>query len=293
MGRQAIFINDKEITEDSAPYFIAEIGINHNGDLQIAKRLIDAAFAIGWDCVKFQKRNPDLAVPEAQKNVMRSTPWGEMTYLEYKKRIEFEMEAYDYIDRYCREKPIDWTASPWDLPSLEFLLKYDVPFIKVASAANGNDELLMAACKSGKPIFMSTGMCTQEELDHSVSMLEKYSSGNYVLMHTNSTYPADNEKLNLNYIKTLKERYHCSVGYSGHEQNLEPTVVAVALGARVIERHVTLSHDMWGTDQKASLEINAMDMLFKRCRSIFQSLGSGDKTLDEDEMAVRRKLRGS
>lgn len=286
-----IKLGSKIVGDGEEPYFIAEIGINHNGDINVAKRLIDASYAIGWDCVKFQKRTPDIAVPDSQKNVMRSTPWGEMTYLEYKKRIEFEKSEYDYIDDYCKEKPISWTASPWDMPSLEFLLNYDVPFIKLASATNGNIELIKAACKSGKPILMSTGMCTQEELDKAVSVLEDYSNGEYALMHTNSVYPAPIDNLNLRYITTLKERYNCVVGYSGHEQNLEPTVAAVTLGANIIERHVTLSHNMWGTDQKASLEINAMFMLYHRCIDIIKMMGDGEKKLEEDELAVRKKLR--
>ena len=286
-----IDLNGRKVGEGCKPYFIAEIGINHNGDIGIAKRLIDASFAIGWDCVKFQKRTPEMAVPDDQKNVMRQTPWGEMTYLEYKKRIEFGKEEFDYIDEYCRYKPIEWSASPWDIPSLEFLLQYDIPFIKLASATNGNNELIKRACASGKPILMSTGMSTQEEIDKSVSVLMDFSKGNFALLHTNSVYPAPIDKLNLRYIQTLKDRYHCVVGYSGHEQNLEPTVAAVTLGADIVERHVTLSHDMWGTDQKASLEINAMYMLYHRCIDIGKMLGDGRKRLDEDELKVRKKLR--
>lgn len=292
MALQEIKLGERTINAGSMPYFIAEIGINHNGDLQIAKRLIDASFAIGWDCVKFQKRDPDIAVPESQKNVERDTPWGRMTYLEYKKRIEFGKREYDIIDEYCNYKPVSWTASPWDIPSLEFLLQYDVPYIKLASASNGNVELIKAACKSGKPLLVSTGMCTQEELDRTVSILENESKGNYILLHTNSAYPAIGAHLNLKYINTLQKRYNCIVGYSGHEQNLEPTVLAVALGAKVIERHITLSHDMWGTDQKASLEINAMYMLYQRCMSILSTMGSGEKELFEEEKMVREKLRG-
>ncbi len=290
MGTE-ILLGGKPVGEGHEPYFIAEIGINHNGNLNIAKRLIDASYAIGWDCVKFQKRTPDIAVPENQKNVIRQTPWGEMTYLEYKKRIEFGKREYDYIDNYCAEKPIAWSASPWDIPSLEFLVQYDIPFIKLASATNGNFDLIKRACDSGKPIIMSTGMSTQEELDKAVSVLENYSNGNYALLHTNSVYPAPIDSLNLNYIKTLKERYGCVVGYSGHEQNLEPTVAAVTLGASIVERHVTLSHDMWGTDQRASLEINAMFMLYHRCIDIQRMLGDGEKKLEDDELKVRRKLR--
>lgn len=288
---KCIQLGNRIVGDGQRPYFIAEIGINHNGDLNIAKRLIDASYAIGWDCVKFQKRTPDLAVPEEQKNVPRQTPWGEMTYLEYKKRIEFGKEEYDYIDSYCKEKPIYWSASPWDIPSLEFLLQYEIPFIKLASATNGNIDLIKRACESGKPILMSTGMSTQEELDKAVSALEDYSNGNYALLHTNSVYPAPVDQLNLKYIQTLKKRYGCVVGYSGHEQNLEPTVAAVTLGADIVERHVTLSHDMWGTDQKASLEINAMYMLYHRCIDIKKMMGDGEKKLEEDELKVRKKLR--
>ena len=160
---------------------------------------------------------------------MRDTPWGRMTYLDYKKRIEFGKEEYDYIDKYCKEKPIDWTASPWDIPSLEFLLQYDVPFIKIASATFTNDEILIKAAQSGKPVVMSTGMSEWEEIDHAVDILEKYASGGYVLMHTNSSYPAKHENLNLNIIKSFRDRYKCLVGYSGHEEDIEPTVAAAVL----------------------------------------------------------------
>lgn len=291
-GKKKINLNGYEISELSKPYMIAEIGINHNGDLQIAKKLIDAANACGWHAVKFQKRVPDIAVPEEQKSVMRDTLWGRMTYLEYKKRVEFEKEEYDYIDRYCNEKPIDWTASPWDMPSLDFLLQYDIPFIKIASATMTNDELLTKAAQSGKTIVLSTGMSELKEIDHAVDILEKHSEGNYILMHTNSVYPAEHKDLNLNVIKTFKERYNCLVGYSGHEQDLEPTVTAVVMGARVIERHVTLSHNMWGTDQKASLEVAAMSMLAGRIRTIDEMMGDGNRTVGEAELSVRKKLRG-
>lgn len=292
MANKEIKLGDKIINAQSRPYLIAEIGINHNGDMQIAKKLIDAANATAWDAVKFQKRCPDIAVPEAQKSVMRDTPWGRMTYLEYKKHIEFEKPEYDVIDRYCADKPIAWSASPWDMPSLEFLLQYDIPFIKIASATNDNKDILIEACKSGKPLIVSTGMSTLEEIDVTVDLLEKYGNGDYILLHTNSSYPAKEEELNLMVMNTLKERYQCLVGYSGHEMNLEPTVVAAALGAKVIERHITLSHDMWGTDQKASLEIHAMDMLQKRINSVVQAVGDGEKRIYEGEMGARQKLRG-
>jgi len=292
MALQEIMLGDYLINEESFPYVIAEIGINHNGDLQIAKKLIDAANACLWDCVKFQKREPDIAVPEAQKNVMRDTPWGQMPYLEYKKKIEFGKAEYDYIDAYCKEKPIAWTASPWDIPSLEFLLEYDVPFLKIASASNANNEMLKLACKSGKPLLVSTGMSTLTEMDGLVNFLEKHSAGKYILMHTNSAYPAPAADLNLRMITTMKERYHCLVGYSGHEMDLEPTVVAVSLGAKVIERHVTLDHNMWGTDQAASLSVAAMAMLQGRMKEVLVMLGDGKKKLTDKEKEARAKLRG-
>lgn len=273
-------------------YLISEIGINHNGDLQLAKRLIDATFACGWDCVKFQKRNPDLCVPETQKYVRKDTPWGWMTYLEYKERMELSESNYDYIDEYCKEKPIAWTASVWDRDSLDFILRYDVPFIKIPSAMITNIELLRDIASTGKPILMSTGMSTVDEIDVAVSTLECHTKGNYALMHTNSTYPAPLGDLNLLMIKTLKERYGCTVGYSGHEYGLEPSVIAVALGARIIERHITLDHNMWGTDQAASLEVHAMDMLGKRIKEAEAVLGDGVKRITESETIARNKLRG-
>lgn len=287
-----IRLGDHVLNEDSEPYFIAEIGINHNGDLQIAKKLMDGAHAAGWNAVKFQKREPDIAVPEHQKSVMRDTPWGRITYLAYKKHIEFGKPEYDYIDLYCKEKPLEWTASPWDMPSLEFLLQYDIPFIKIASASITQDELLERSAKSGKPVIMSTGMSTWEELDHAVGILERYCQNGYVLMHTNSTYPAPEDELNLSMIQILRERYHCMVGYSGHERALEPTVVALVLGAKVVERHITLDHAMWGTDQAASLTLHAMDMLRRRAKGLRAMIGNGERALSESELSVRKKLRG-
>ena len=292
MANKSIKLGNFTVTENSVPYMIAEIGINHNGDMQIAKRLLDAAYACEWDCAKFQKRTPELAVPEAQKQVPRETPWGTMPYIEYKKRVEFEKAEYDEIDSYCRQKPMDWSASPWDIPSLEFLLQYDIPFIKIPSAMNTNEEMIKKACESGKPVIISEGMSELDEMDKTVSWLEKYSNGDYIICHTNSTYPSPNNELNLRLIPEMKKRYDCLVGYSGHEANLEPSVIAAVLGACVIERHVTLSHEMWGSDQKASLEVQAMSLLKKRITSSLETLGTGEKKLYESEMKKRRELRG-
>ena len=185
------------------PYLIAEIGINHNGDLQIAKKLIDAAFACSWDCVKFQKKNPDKSVPKHQRKLPKETPWGPMTYLEYKKRMEFGQDHYDLIHKYCLAKPIDWTVSVWDLDSVEFIKQYEVPFFKIPSALLTNDKLIMAAAKTGKPIILSTGMSTIGEIDRAVKLLEKRAS-QFVLMHCNSSYPAQLSELNLRMIPELK-----------------------------------------------------------------------------------------
>ncbi|GHV96310.1 sialic acid synthase [Spirochaetia bacterium] len=292
MTAKKLKIGNRYIGDGEPLYLIAEIGINHNGDMQIAKKLIDATWATGWDCAKFQKRTPDICVPENQKNVIRQTPWGSMTYLEYKKKIEFEKQEYDYIDKYCREKPLDWAASVWDIPSLEFIMQFDVPFIKIASAKMTDYELIKASTQFGKPLFISTGMSTLDEIDATVEILEKYAIGGYVLFHTNSTYPAKLDELNLQMITTLKERYNCIVGYSGHEYELGPAMIAPAFGASVIERHITLDHTMWGTDQAASLEIRGMDALEKRIRSVKYIVGDGIKTITDDEKKVRDKLRG-
>ena len=274
-----------------APYLIGEIGINHNGDMTIAKRLIDAVFACQWNCAKFQKRNPEKAVPEHEKSKVRETPWGRMSYLEYKRRVEFDRERYDEIRDYCARKPVDWTVSVWDLDSLEFALEYELPFLKIPSAMLTNLPLLEAAAKSKAPVLASTGMSTLEEIDSAVRVLEKHAS-TFALMHCNSSYPAAHKDLNLRAIPMLARRYGCPVGYSGHEYDLEPTVLAVSLGAKIIERHITLDHKMWGTDQASSLEIHAMVMLRGRILGVEEMLGAPEKSVTESEVPVRKKLRG-
>lgn len=292
MANKEIKLGNFLVTETSDPYFIAEIGINHNGDMQVAKKLMDAAFSCDWDCVKFQKRTPDIAVPEAQKAVMRDTPWGRMTYLEYKKHIELEKPEYDFIDEYCRQKPLDWTASVWDIPSLGFLMQYDIPFIKIPSALNTNKELISEVCKTGKPIIISTGMTDLNEMDAMVDILEKQSNGNYIICHTNSSYPAPVGQLNLRLIQTIKERYDCLVGYSGHEYEIVTSIDAAVLGARVIERHITIDHTMWGSDQAFSVEVQGMASLKKRVVKSYQALGNGRKVLLQNELKKRHELRG-
>jgi N-acetylneuraminate synthase len=273
-------------------YIISEIGINHNGDLNIAKKLIDISAAAGCDAVKFQKRNPDVCVPEHQKSVMRDTPWGEMTYLDYKYKVEFGKDEYDEIDRYCKEKGIAWSASPWDLDSLEFINQYDIPFIKIASASITDKELLKKTCETGKKVIISTGMSSEEEIDEAVNILKDHAK-DYAILHCNSSYPAPIEELNLSCIKTLNDKYNCEVGYSGHEFRLGTTVAAVYLGATIIERHVTLDRTMWGSDHMASVEPQGLFKLVSGIRELEKSYGNGNICVTETEKKVRKKLRNS
>ena len=281
----------KKFKKQNHVYTIAEIGINHNGDINLAKKLIDAAYVTGWDCVKFQKRTPDICVPDHQKNIVRQTPWGEMKYIDYKHKIEFENEEYKIINEYCASKPIDWTVSIWDIPSLKFIINYDVPFIKIPSAHITNDLLIEESAKTKIPIIISTGMSTLEEVDKAYEIIKKYHN-EIVIMHCNSTYPAPEDELNLKVIHSFKNRFDCAIGYSGHEYSVEPTVIAAILGAEIIERHITLDHNMWGTDQQSSLEIDGMDRLIRRLKSLEKIIGDGEKKLSPSELEVKKRLRG-
>ena len=273
-------------------YLIAEIGINHNGDINIAKKLIDATNATGWNCAKFQKRNPDVCVPEHQKDVMRETPWGTMKYIDYKYKIEFQEKEFDIIKDECKRKGLAWSASVWDYDSLDFLINNynEVPFIKIPSAINGSYDFLVDACKTNIPILVSLGMTELKECDKIVDLLTKNAS-DFCIMHTNSAYPAPNDQLNLSLIPFFIERYKCPVGYSGHEMDLEPSVIASILGASVIERHITLDHNMWGSDHKCSLEIHAMDILKKRIFSSQTAIGKPVKKVFEAEAPKIKSLK--
>ena len=272
-------------------YIIAEIGINHNGDIKTAKKLIDVASLAGCDAVKFQKRNPDVCVPDAQKNKMRDTPWGEMTYLEYKHKIEFGQDEYDYLSNYCRDREIEWSASPWDLDSLSFLDQYDIPFIKIPSAMLTNKELIQASCHTGKKVILSTGMSTLDEVDDAVNWMKDITD-DFAILHCNSSYPAALKDLNLSCIQTLKERYGCEVGYSGHEFRLGTSVASVYLGATIIERHITLDRSMWGSDHLASVEPQGLVKLVKGIRELEIARGDGRICVTESEIEPRKKLRG-
>ena len=273
-------------------YVIAEIGINHNGSLEIAKQLIDIAKVAGCDVVKFQKRNPDVCVPEHQKKIMRDTPWGKMTYLDYKYKVEFNRSDYDEIDEYCKSKDIHWSASPWDIDSLNFLIEYDIPFIKIPSALLTNLELIKESAKKSKELIISTGMSTMEEVDLAVDAIKNANSNcKYSILHCNSTYPAPIEDLNLKCIQTLEKKYNCPVGYSGHEFGLTTTIASICMGATIIERHITLDRTMWGTDQMCSVEPQGLIKLVRGIKELSLAIGDGEKRVTEKEKEIRKKLR--
>jgi N-acetylneuraminate synthase len=246
-----IQIGRRTVGESQPTYVVAEIGINHNGDLDVARRLIDAAAHAGVDAVKLQKRTPALCVPPDQKDLKRETPWGYITYLEYREKVEFGEHEFQAIDRHCREREVDWFASVWDEPSVDFLEAFDPVAYKIPSAALTDRSLLGYVRSKGRPMILSTGMSTMSEIERAVGIL---GAQDLLLMHATSTYPCEPEELNLQMIQTLRERFTCPVGYSGHEVGLIPTVVAVALGACLVERHITLADAMWGSDQAASVE---------------------------------------
>ncbi|GHE99548.1 N-acetylneuraminate synthase [Amycolatopsis deserti] len=284
----AVRIGDREVGPGRPVYTVAEIGINHNGDVEIAKRLIEIAARVGADAVKFQKRTPEIATPPDMRDTRRETPWGEMTYLDYRHRVEFGLDEYQEIDRYCAELGIAWFASPWDVPSVDFLEKFDVVCHKVASASVTDRELLTALRDTGRPVILSTGMSTMAEIDAAVELL---GTDRLVLLHATSTYPCPPEEANLRTIHTLAERFGVPVGYSGHERGLQVSIAAVALGACVVERHVTLDRTMWGSDQAASLEPDGLRRLVRDIRAVEAALGDGVKRVFPGEEAPRRRLR--
>jgi len=270
-------------------YVTGEIGINHNGELENAFALIDAAAEAGCDAVKFQKRTPEVCTPRDQWDVERDTPWGRMTYIDYRHRVEFGEDEYRAIGEHCAKRGIDWFASPWDVESVAFLEKFDVPAHKVASASLTDDELLRAIRATGRTAVLSTGMSTPKQIRHAVEVL---GSENIVLCHATSTYPAKAEELNLRVIETLRAEYpNVPIGYSGHETGLQTTLAAVALGACFVERHITLDRAMWGSDQAASVEPQGLTRLVRDIRAVEESLGDGVKKVYESELKPMQKLR--
>ncbi len=282
-------IGNKLVGDGQPVFIIAEIGINHNGSLEIAKKMIDGAVHAGCDAVKFQKRTPEICVPKDQWNIERETPWGRMTYLEYRYKVEFNKEDYAEIDRYCKAKGILWFASCWDEPSVDFMEQFDPPCYKAASASLTDIELLKKKKSTGRPLIISTGMSTMEEIEAAV---EAIGTDNLLIAHATSTYPCPPEELNLRMIHTLKAKYPmCPIGYSGHETGLATTWAAVALGATFVERHITLDRAMWGTDQAASVEIGGLERLVRNIRDIEKALGDGVKRVYDSEIGPRKKLR--
>ena len=271
-------------------FTIAEIGINHNGDLSIAKKLIDVAVAAGCNAVKFQKRAVEVVYSREFLDSPRESPWG-TTQREQKNGLEFGEPQYDEIDEYCRQKGIAWFASTWDVGSQKFLRKYNLEYNKVASAMLVRDELLREIASEGRQTFISTGMSSWEEIDHAVAIFREYRCP-FSLMHCNSTYPMEEEFANLRLIGELQHRYDVPVGYSGHEKGTLVSLLAVAAGATSLERHITLDRSMYGSDQKASLEPDELHGLLKDIRRAEKILGSGERVLSEAEMAVKMKLRG-
>lgn len=285
---KAIKLDDQWVGDGHPTYIIAEIGINHNGEVQIAKRLIDVASMSGCNAVKFQKRNPEKAVPPEYKDLLRETPWGLMTYLEYRKRIEFRYQEYEEIDRYCKEKGIHWFASCWDEDSVDFIEQFAPVCYKVASASLTDRALLEKMRSTRRPVILSTGMSTLEEIEAAVQIL---GTERLLIAHSTSTYPCPPEELNLRMIQTLRARFDCPVGYSGHEVGLQTTYAAVTLGAAFVERHITMDRAMWGSDQAASVEPGGVIRLVRDIRVIERALGDGQKRVYESEMKARERLR--
>ena len=270
-------------------FVIAEVGINHNGDMSVAKQLIDMAVDTGCDAVKFQKRTIDLVYTAEVLDASRESPWGN-TQRDQKQGLEFTLEQYQEIDRYCRDKGILWSASAWDIPSLEFLEGFNPPFHKIASAMLTHRPFTEAVASKGRLTLVSTGMATIEIIDEVVGIF-KSAGTPFVLLHTVSTYPSPESDLNLSMIHTLLERYKVPVGYSGHEPSVSPSIVAAVLGATVIERHITLGRSMYGSDQAASLEVSGLRQLVTTLRKIPEMLGTGEKDWAPGEKAVAEKLR--
>jgi N-acetylneuraminate synthase len=283
-----IKIGSRLVGDGHPTYIIAEIGINHNGDLDVCKQMIDAAVHAGVDAVKFQKRTPEVSTPPEQQKQMRETPWGYITYLDYRYKVEFNQEQYREIDQYCKQKGVAWFTSVWDEQAVDFMEQFNTPAYKIPSASLTDHNLLRHVRKTGRPLVISTGMSTMEQIRAAVKVV---GTANLVIMHCTSTYPCEPEELNLRMIRTLRDEFACPIGYSGHEVGLVPPQVAVALGACMIERHLTLDRAMWGSDQAASVEPSGFERLVKYVRTAEASLGDGVKRVYESEKSSLKKLR--
>jgi N-acetylneuraminate synthase len=288
-GVAVVEIGGRRVGTGQQVLVIAEIGINHNGSLDMARKLIDGAYLAGAEAVKFQKRTPERCVPKEQWHLERDTPWGRIPYIEYRRRMEFGDAEFDAIDRHCRERGILWFASCWDEQAVDFVERYQPPCYKIASASLTDHDLLRKVRSTGRPVMLSTGMSTTAEIDEAVNLLGRR---DLLIAHSTSTYPCPPGDLNLRMIETLRRLYpECPVGYSGHETGLAPTWAAVALGAAFVERHITLDRALWGSDQAASVEIGGFLRLVSNIRDIEKALGDGVKRVYEGELAQIAKLR--
>ena len=289
MSRALVRIGNRLVGEGEPVFVVAEIGINHNGSLDVARKLIDGAVLSGADAVKFQKRTPELCVPRDQWQLERDTPWGRMSYIDYRRKVEFGEREYAAIDRHCRERDILWFASCWDEQAVDFMERFDPPCYKAASASLTDHDLLRRKKATGRPLILSTGMSTIEEIHAAGGAAGR---DGLLVAHATSTYPCPVEQLNLRMIGTLKHLYpECPIGYSGHETGLAPTWAAVTMGATFVERHVTLDRALWGSDQAASVEIGGLMRLVSNIRDIERSLGDGIKRVYPGEIPQIEKLR--
>jgi len=286
---RVVKLGNKFVGDGQPVYIVAEIGINHNGDLETALRMIDAAVHAGVDAVKFQKRTPEICTPPEQQTQMRETLWGYITYLEYRHKVEFNREGYQKIDRYCKEKGIPWFVSVWDEPSADFMEKFNTPVYKIPSASLTDHALLRHVRRTSKPVILSTGMSTLEQIRAAVEVV---GTENLIITHATSAYPCEPEELNLKMIETLRKEFPgVPVGYSGHEVGLVPSAVAVALGACLVERHLTLDRALWGSDQAASVEPGGFERLVKYIRVTEAALGDGVKKVYDSEMSAMKRMR--
>ena len=288
-NERLIKVGNRFIGDGQPCFVIAEIGINHNGSVEIAKKLIDGAANAGCDAVKFQKRTPEICVPRDQWNIERDTPWGRMTYIDYRHRMEFTPEQFAEITDHCSTKGIEWFASCWDEEAVDFIEQFNPSLYKIASASLTDHNLLKRHAQLSKPCILSTGMSTSDEIE---SAVEVFGTENLLLAHATSTYPCVLEELNLKMILTLKKMFpNTVIGYSGHETGLAPTEAAVAMGAAFVERHITLDRAMWGSDQAASVEVGGFAKLVANIRDIETAFGDGIKKVYDSEIGPRKKLR--
>ncbi len=286
--KREIKIGDRFVGDGHPTYVVAEIGINHNGDLDIAKKLILAAKDSGVDAVKFQKRTPEVCVPKEQQGQMRETPWGYISYLDYRYKVEFDEQQYHEIDELCKQIGLDWFVSVWDQESVDFMEKFSPICYKLPSASLTDHELLLKIRKTGRPMILSTGMSTTNQIKEAVDVV---GLDNLLITHATSAYPCDPNELNLRMIQTLRTDFSCPIGYSGHEVGLVTSVIAVAMGACLVERHFTLDRAMWGSDQAASVEPGGFRKLVKYIQVTEQALGDGVKKVYESELSSLKKLR--